>query len=250
MIKIKNLCKYYSPKNKLFGKKEKVFKNFNFELAIDKTTALLGPSGSGKSTLLKLIAGLERVDGGEIFFNQDLMSSEKKHIAPAQRNVAMIFQNPNLLPHMTVIENIRFAFKSNIPSMESLLKLVGLSGMSQRYPHELSGGQQQRVSIARAIASQPRYLLMDEPFSNLDLDLKQKLRKDLKNVIQELGIGVILISHDIADALVLANDIHYIQEGKITCSSSVNQIKQDPIAREKFSSSIEEADKIIHYFKE
>lgn len=165
---------------------------------------VLGASGSGKSTLLRLIAGLEVPESGSISINERLMVDERVFMEPEQRGVGMVFQDYALFPNMTVAANIAFGLhklKKHLrrQRMEQMLELVQMENYEHRYPHELSGGQQQRVALARALAPQPSVLLMDEPFSNLDADLKADIRTDLKQILAKAGMTCLLVSHDQAD---------------------------------------------------
>lgn len=165
---------------------------------------ILGASGSGKSTLLRLIAGLEMPESGSISIDECLMVDERVFMEPERRGVGMVFQDYALFPNMTVAANIAFGLhklKKHLrrERLEQMLELVQMEAYERRYPHELSGGQQQRVALARALAPQPSVLLMDEPFSNLDADLKADIRTDLKQILAKAGMTCLLVSHDEAD---------------------------------------------------
>ncbi|UHA74683.1 ABC transporter ATP-binding protein [Paenibacillus sp. 481] len=179
----------------------------DFSLHMDKgeVVGILGQSGCGKSTLLRLIAGLEAPDSGSIIIAGNTLVDERCFVHPEQRGVGMIFQDYALFPHLTVEQNILFGLhrlgkKERIARLNEMLALIELRDFGKRYPHELSGGQQQRVAFARALAPQPNILLMDEPFSNLDADLKQKIRHDLKHMLRAANITSILVTHDKEDA--------------------------------------------------
>ncbi|WP_059051855.1 ABC transporter ATP-binding protein [Paenibacillus senegalimassiliensis] len=165
---------------------------------------ILGASGSGKSTLLRLIAGLEMPESGSISIDECLMVDERVFMEPERRGVGMVFQDYALFPNMTVAANIAFGLHKlkkhlRLERLEQMLELVQMEAYERRYPHELSGGQQQRVALARALAPQPSVLLMDEPFSNLDADLKADIRTDLKQILAKAGMTCLLVSHDEAD---------------------------------------------------
>jgi len=151
---------------------------------------LIGPSGCGKTTLLRAVAGLERVCAGDIRLAQSVVSSGKVHVAPEARRIGMVFQDYALFPHLSVQDNVSFGL-NKLPRVEretrvrEVLSLVGLSTSAQRYPHELSGGQQQRVALARALAPKPQLLLLDEPFSNLDVELRERLALEVRSILKE-----------------------------------------------------------------
>ena len=153
---------------------------------------LIGPSGCGKTTLLRAVAGLEHVSAGEIRLGGELVSSAHKHLPPEARRIGMVFQDYALFPHLDVGRNVAFGLK-HLPAAErdrrvaEVLALVDLTGSERRFPHELSGGQQQRVALARAMAPSPRLLLLDEPFSNLDVDLRERLAHELRGILKNAG---------------------------------------------------------------
>ncbi|MBW1971655.1 MAG: ABC transporter ATP-binding protein [Deltaproteobacteria bacterium] len=188
---------------------------------------LLGPSGCGKTTTLRIIAGLTKEDEGEIFIDDKKVND----LSPENRNTAMVFQSYALFPHMTVAENIAFGLKMRKidneeikKKVESVLNIVGLEGFEDRYPKQLSGGQQQRVALARAIVCNPDLLLFDEPLSNLDAKLREKMRFELKKLQQELGITSIYVTHDQAEALVISDRIAVMNKGKIIQIGSPDSI--------------------------
>ncbi|WP_223702677.1 ABC transporter ATP-binding protein [Sutcliffiella deserti] len=194
------------------------------DIAVDinkgEIISILGKSGSGKSTLLRLIAGLEtpqvgtmKIDGKQIFDSKTLLSPEK-------RGVGVVFQDYALFPHMTVAQNIKFGLrkmsrKQKQERLEEMLSLINLADYGQRYPYELSGGQQQRVALARALAPSPSLLLLDEPFSNLDVHLQEKIREELKDILKRAQITSILVTHDFNDAKAIADRILFIDEGQL-----------------------------------
>jgi iron(III) transport system ATP-binding protein len=184
---------------------ESVLRDFTLVLERGEVVGILGQSGSGKSTLLRLIAGLEEPRSGRIAINGRTMVDAGRFVNPEHRGVGMVFQDYALFPHMTVEQNIAFGLhrlpkKNRAAKVSEMLELVQLYDYRKRYPHELSGGQQQRVAFARALAPEPAILLMDEPFSNLDADLKGSIRHQLKQMLQAAGITSILVTHDIEDA--------------------------------------------------
>jgi iron(III) transport system ATP-binding protein len=189
-----------------YNKKEgNIIQNFKLEVEKGEIVALVGASGSGKSTVLRLIAGLEIPVQGEISIASQKVAGEKEFQPPEKREVGMVFQDYALFPHLSVAENISFGIdnlsrKDQQKRITELLELVNLAGYEKRYPHQLSGGQQQRIALARTLAPEPELLLLDEPFSNLDAELKDKIRRELNEIIREIGITTILVSHDREDA--------------------------------------------------
>lgn len=193
----------------------------NFSLQIEKgeVISILGRSGSGKSTVLRLLAGLEKPAGGKIAIQDQVLVDEKHFIQPEKRGIGMVFQDYALFPHLTVAENILFGLfrlkrAAKQKRLEEVLELVELQGFAKRYPHQLSGGQQQRVAIARALAPNPYLLLLDEPFSNLDAELQEKIRKELRDILKKANITSIFVTHDEKDAHILADRIVKIKNGQ------------------------------------
>jgi len=181
---------------------------------------LLGPSGCGKSTLLRAVAGFQELDSGEIWLDNQLLSTERNRVPPENRGVGMVFQDIALFPHLTVAENIAFGLTDWSEPIRSkriaeLLDLIGLMGLDQRYPHELSGGQQQRVALARAMAPKPKLLLLDEPFSGLDTELRGRLASEVRTILKSYGICSLLVTHDQREAFDFADRIAVMHEGHI-----------------------------------
>ena len=233
ILEIENLSKSYEPKLE-------VVSDCSFSIESGNICAIVGESGSGKSTLFRLIAGLERPEKGSIKVEEKIVSNDKFIVAPKDRNVGLVFQDFSLFPHMTVKENIEFGLvKSKNKKVEELLKIIRMENFLNRYPHELSGGQQQRVSLARSLALDPSLLLLDEPFSNLDTELKSKLRKDVRNIIKDIGTSSIFITHDILDALDIADEIIFMDNGKIIKQCAIEDIFKD-VKNEKILKSITE----------
>lgn len=182
--------------------------------------SILGKSGSGKSTLLRIIAGLENPTAGSMKVDGNVMFDAKTFIVPEKRGIGVVFQDYALFPHMTVAQNIKYGLrklnrKQKQERLEEMLSLINLAEYGHRYPYELSGGQQQRVALARALAPAPSLLLLDEPFSNLDAHLQEKIRDELKEILKKAQITSIFVTHDFADAKAIADRILYIDEGQL-----------------------------------
>jgi len=212
---------------------QKILNDINFELEKDKIACILGPSGCGKTTLLKLIAGLEKVITGNIFLNNEIVSSNTFHLKTEKRKIGFLFQDYALFPHLTVRENLKFATKGNKKikhDIDEVIKIVKLTSSLNRYPHELSGGEQQRVALARSIIAQPDLLLLDEPFSSLDLSLKEEIRDDTLHLLQHSNISVLIVTHDPFEAMFISNKIYIMQKGgEIVQSGTPKELYNDPI---------------------
>jgi len=190
-----------------------------FSLSINQgeIVGLLGSSGSGKSTILRLIAGLEYPEAGKMMINQVQMLNHHYFVPAEKRGVGMVFQDYALFPHLNVASNITFGLQGwkrqdKKARLEEMLNLVQLESFAKRYPHELSGGQQQRVALARALAPRPSLLLMDEPFSNLDADLKSSIREELKRILQQSGMTCLFVSHDAQDVQAICDRSIHVGE--------------------------------------
>ena len=181
---------------------------------------LIGPSGCGKTTLLRAVAGLERVSAGAIRLAGETVSSPRLHLPPEQRRVGMVFQDYALFPHLDVGRNVAFGLR-HLPAAErtqrvaEVLRLVDLAGSERRFPHELSGGQQQRVALARAMAPNPRLLLLDEPFSNLDVDLRERLAQELRGILKAAQATALFVTHDQLEAFAIGDAIGVMHEGRL-----------------------------------
>ena len=181
---------------------------------------LIGPSGCGKTTLLRAVAGLEPVTGGEIRLTKSVVSSATLSVPPELRRIGMVFQDYALFPHLSVGRNVAFGIHQ-LPRAEQaarvaeVLKLVGLEGSEHRYPHELSGGQQQRVALARALAPRPQLMLLDEPFSNLDVDLRERLAHEVRGILKAAGATALFVTHDQFEAFAIGDVIGVMNEGHL-----------------------------------
>jgi iron(III) transport system ATP-binding protein len=196
---------------------------------------LLGPSGSGKSTLARALAGVERLDAGRIRLGDGLVSDGRRHLPPERRNLAMVFQDYALWPHMTALGNVSYALRrrhldraDTLAQARQALDRVGLREFEHRYPHELSGGEQQRVALARAIVARPGLLIFDEPLSNLDADLRERLRVEIATLTRESGATAVYITHDQAEAFALADEIGVLDHGELVQLAPPEVIYQRP----------------------
>jgi iron(III) transport system ATP-binding protein len=195
--------------------------------------ALLGPSGCGKTTLLRLVAGFETPDAGEIRVADRTVADGRTWVPPERRRVGMVFQDYALFPHLTVAENVGFGLgrgerASRVPTM---LALVDLGGLGGRYPHELSGGQQQRVALARALAPGPELVLLDEPWSNIDPHLRAILRDEIARILREVGVTVLLVTHDREEAFSLADRVALMRAGAIVQAGTAEDLYLEPATR-------------------
>ncbi|ARF16558.1 ABC transporter ATP-binding protein [Sporosarcina ureae] len=208
-VNIQNLSFRYSKKQ------PPVIDRFSFTIEKGEIVGIVGASGSGKSTLLRLLAGLEDPTTGSIELDNRQIVGDNVYIEAEKRGVGMVFQNYALFPHLTVSENICFGLHKLKRSekknrLDEMLELVQLKEFAKRYPHELSGGQQQRVALARALAPSPSILLMDEPFSNLDTNLKSLIRMEVRDILQKANITCLFVSHDQADVDAICDRTIYI----------------------------------------
>jgi iron(III) transport system ATP-binding protein len=198
-------------------------------IADTAVTAILGPSGSGKTTLLRLIAGFDRADGGTITVGERVVDHQHTHVRPEHRGIGYVPQGGDLFPHLTVARNISFGLpRRDRHQISDLIELVGLTGLSQRYPHQLSGGQQQRVALARALAIRPRLVLLDEPFSSLDAGLRVSLRRDVARVLAEAKTPAVIVTHDQDEALSLASRIAILDHGRVLAEGTPAQLYDTP----------------------
>ncbi|MBA9025787.1 ABC transporter ATP-binding protein [Peribacillus huizhouensis] len=207
-------------------KEDPVISDFSFSIEKGEIVGILGQSGSGKSTLLRLISGLEMPIKGAIKIAGTTVVSEGIFIHPEERGVGMVFQDYALFPHMTVKENILFGLsrmprKDRKQRVEEMLELVQMGNFEKRYPHELSGGQQQRVALARALAPKPNVLLMDEPFSNLDADLKGSIREELGVILKKANMTCIMVTHDRNDVEAICD--YSIVIGQSNVANNINE---------------------------
>jgi iron(III) transport system ATP-binding protein len=214
MIQIDNVSKSYGP--------IQAVDNVTMSLAPNEVVVVLGPSGCGKTSLLRLIAGFERPDAGRIKIGEQMVSSKQQMVAPNRRHLNMVFQDLGLWPHLTVFNNIAFGLKTKgitrqqiVTITEDILQQVSLPRHKQRFPQQLSGGEKQRLAIGRAIATTPDYLLLDEPFNNLDIILKQEMIDLLLVLKKKMGMGILYVTHHLDEVLSLADRVIAMHHGKL-----------------------------------
>jgi iron(III) transport system ATP-binding protein len=221
---------------------ESVVKRFGDVVAVDRASlsveegevvALLGPSGCGKTTLLRLLAGFERPDDGVVEIDGSAVAGAGTWVPPERRRVGMVFQDYALFPHLTVEENIGFGLprRERARRVAMLLALVDLCGLGGRYPHELSGGQQQRVALARALAPAPSCVLLDEPWSNVDPQLRGPLRDEVVVLLRRVGVTVVLVTHDREEAFSVADRIALMRDGAIVQTGRPEDLYYAPSCR-------------------
>ena len=207
-----------------------------FQLDDGRIGCLLGPSGCGKTTVLRAIAGFERPVQGRVAINGETVSDEHGFLPPEQRNIGMVFQDYALFPHLTVADNIRFGIKKR-PVAErkrriaEMLELIDLADLADAYPHQLSGGQQQRVAVARALAPHPSILLLDEPFSSMDTELREQLARDVRKILKQEHVTAILVTHDQHEAFAMADEICVMNEGRIQQHDTAFNLYHRPVNR-------------------
>ena len=213
MLSVSNLSVSFDDNHVLDG--------FNLDLQSGDIFALLGDSGSGKSSALRFIAGLESASNGRVALDGNNLSLDGNHsVKPELREIGMVFQDYALFPHMTVFQNISFGIdylskKEKIERVQALLELISLEGIEKKYPHQLSGGEQQRVSLARSLATSPKLLLLDEPFSSLDKSHRDQLVQEVRVILKKSGVTSILVTHDESEAQAFADKVGTIHKKKL-----------------------------------
>ena len=198
--------------------------------------ALLGPSGCGKTTTLRLIAGFEAPDAGTLAVRGAIVAGPGRMVAPEDRGIGIVFQDYALFPHLTVADNVAFGLQrlprpARRERVARILEMVGLADLARRYPHELSGGQQQRVAVARALAPAPALMLLDEPFSNLDADLRAQMRDEVEKVLRTTGTTAIFVTHDQEEAFTLADRVGVLNRGRIEQIAAPEDVYHHPPTR-------------------
>jgi iron(III) transport system ATP-binding protein len=228
-ISIASLTKTYP------GGSVPALKAVSLDVAPGTFLVLLGPSGSGKTTLLRCLAGIERIDGGSISLSSRVVADGRSHVPPEQRDLSMVFQDYALWPHLTALDNVAFALRRRrLPRASCrerasvMLERVGLLDFARRYPNELSGGQQQRVALARALIADTGLILCDEPLSNLDADLRERMRVEISSLVRDAGATTVYITHDQAEAFALADQIGVLEEGVLVQSGTPEDVYHHP----------------------
>lgn len=214
ILKVENIWKRYAAGD------DPVVRGVDFELYPGEILALLGPSGCGKTTTLRVIAGFEHAERGRVELNGETLSGDDTFVAPENRGIGIVFQDCALFPHLDVLRNVTFGLKRMSRKRRNeighnALEKVGMKGLCRRSPHELSGGQQQRVALARSLAPEPKVILLDEPFSNLDAGLRADMRSEMRQLLKRSGMTAVLVTHDREEALTFADRIAVMNEGRI-----------------------------------
>ncbi len=237
-LEVQNLTKRFSSTT------QPAVNQISFALEEGEILALVGPSGCGKTTTLRLIAGLERPDCGSILINGRLVASESRFIPPEKRGIGLVFQDHALFPHLTVFGNVAFGLRSrrnesrhkSAPNavkaaVLDMLRLVGIDFLASRYPHALSGGERQRVALARALAPRPSLVLLDEPFSSLDADMRLTMREEVRKILKSMQATVVFVTHDQEEALFMGDRLAVFQRGQIEQIGTPDEVFHTPATR-------------------
>ncbi len=218
-----------------------VLDQVSLELKECEILGLLGPSGCGKTTLLRLIAGFESLNLGTIELSGEVIATPDHSVVPEKRNIGMVFQDYALFPHLTIAKNVAFGLQKTSRKRfatdqirgltQESIQRVGLAGLESRYPHELSGGQQQRVALARALAPQPAMILLDEPLSNLDIQVRLRLRQEIRSILKTAGTSAIFVTHDQEEAMSMCDRIAVMNQGHLEQVGTPESIYQAPVSR-------------------
>ena len=218
--------------------RQAVVRELSFRLADGEIACLLGASGCGKTTVLRLVAGFEAPQAGRITLGDRLIADATVQVPPEARRIGMVFQDYALFPHLTVAQNVAFGLQNKVVAerrsdarVAEMLDLVGLGALAARYPHELSGGQQQRVALARALAPAPHLLLLDEPFSNLDVELRERLSLEVRQILKRAGTAAVLVTHDQHEAFAVADVGGVMHAGRIEQWASPYELYHQPATR-------------------
>ena len=246
ILQLKSITKTYPNRAASNSHNTVVLDNVSLTLQHGELLGLLGPSGCGKTTLLRIVAGFESISQGTVEIAGKVVCTNSTCMAAEKRNTGMVFQDYALFPHLTVAENIAFGLKNQVKQSRSIfsnqksfnrqvklrvaevLELVGLKGLEQRYPHQLSGGQQQRISLARALAPQPTLILLDEPLSNLDVQVRHRLRAEIRSILKAAGISAIFVTHDREEALAISDKIAVMCRGKVEQVGTPEEVYLNP----------------------
>jgi ABC-type Fe3+/spermidine/putrescine transport system ATPase subunit len=225
-VEIRNLCKTFDQVRAVDG--------FTLDIKAGEFVSILGASGSGKSTVLRIIAGLEEPTTGCIAID----GRDATHLAPEHRNIGLVFQDYALFPHMTVLQNIAFPLRMRgvatdalAGKVEKIMKLVGIDGLGSRKPVQISGGQQQRVALARALVFEPKLLLLDEPLSALDKNLREHMKAEIKSLHRRLGVTIVYVTHDQSEALALSDRVVVMRQGRIIDVDTPQRLYRLPSTR-------------------
>jgi iron(III) transport system ATP-binding protein len=218
------------------GQSRSAAQGVSLQLQAGQIGVLIGPSGCGKTSLLRAVAGLEDLHAGQVELSSRVVSRQGFTEAPEKRRMGMVFQDYALFPHLTVAENIAFGIQnlqksSQTQRIQEVLDLVGLTEVKSRYPHELSGGQQQRVALARALAPKPELLLLDEPFSNLDVDLRERLAVEIRSILKAANATALFVTHDQMEAFAIGDVIGVMQEGQLAQWADAYHLYHRPASR-------------------
>jgi len=227
LLEIKQLSKTHD------SKQSPAVNEVSFSLEEGQTLSLVGESGSGKTTLLRLIAGLLEPDQGKVYLDGTWVKGPSRHLVPGHPDIKVVFQHYELSPNLTVRQNIArilqaYEAEYRESRTETLIRLCRLEKVGQRYPRALSGGEKQRLALARAIAEEPRLLLMDEPFSNIDLSLKKHLKQELSEILEELNLATIIVTHDPEDALAMADLVAVMRQGRLLQVDTPRKVYHQP----------------------
>lgn len=229
-LEIRELGKKYEPSQPPANE------NISIAMHRGEILALVGPSGCGKTTTLRLIAGFEQPDRGSITLDGRVVASPELFVPPEKRGVGMVFQEHALFPHLNVIDNVAFglskqAKKSRLDTAREMLSLLGLIHLESRYPHEISGGERQRVALARALAPRPIVLLLDEPFSSLDADLRIQVRAEVRELLKSIQATVVFVTHDQEEALFMGDRLAVFNQGRLEQIATPEEIFHNPQTR-------------------
>ena len=222
MLQIQGISKSYGNQN--------VLRNFNLDIESGEIISVVGSSGSGKTTLLRLISGLEMPDNGQITLKDKIVSSDNNFVRPEDRDCSLVFQDYALFPNMSMRQNIYFGknSESNKEKIEQLIELTDIKNILEKFPHQCSGGEQQRVALVRSLAIDPSLVLMDEPLSNLDYNLKANLALVIRDLLKKFKITAIIVTHDIMDALEMSDRIIVIDKGEVMQNGLPNELYNNP----------------------
>ena len=222
MLTIQGLNKSYGEQN--------VLNDIHLNVETGEIISVVGSSGSGKTTLLRLVSGLEIPESGEIILNDKIVNNQNVFVAPEKRNCSLVFQDYALFPNMSMYENIYFGKDSstNIDRVKQLIDITDIKKIMEKFPHECSGGEQQRVALVRSLAINPKIILMDEPLSNLDYDLKENLGTVIRKIIKKFNTTAIIVTHDINDAMKISDRIVVLDDGFIVQIGLPNELYNNP----------------------